>query len=342
MHPFIHVFGLEIPMFGLMMLVGMIAAILLILKIRHYQPYSDDDLSSMAIVTILTGFLGAKIVYWIVELDTIIENPHFLLESLRSGFVFYGALIGGCIGLWLFSKKKKHCALAYADIVMPAFILGQGFGRIGCFFAGCCYGRHTDAWFGVNYPAGTAAAADNPCIPTQLFESAFCILFCIVLVMILRKQKRYGKTFGIYLIGYGIWRFFIEFYRDDDRGAVGALSTSQFIAIFAVLIGIVTLILVAKKKTPDCEELKAAVAEEYEKKAAPDANDGEKEKDISGDEQEAEENTDPVEDNAEEDIPAPEDVSSDENIQEAAQENADEQSDTDDRIGEERPVDETK
>lgn len=255
-------------MFGVMMLVGMIAAILLILKIRHYQPYNDDDLSSMVIVTILAGFVGAKLVYWIVELDTIIEDPHFLIESLRSGFVFYGALIGGCIGIWCFAKKKKHCALAYADIVMPAFILGQGFGRIGCFFAGCCYGRHTDAWFGVHYPAGNAAAVDNPCIPTQLFESVFCILFCIVLVLILRKQKRYGKTFGIYLIGYGIWRFFIEFYRADDRGAVGVLSTSQFIAIFAVTLGIAVLTLMAKEKTPLCEEMNAAVAEAYEKAAA--------------------------------------------------------------------------
>lgn len=265
MHPFIHVFGLEIPMFGLMMFVGMIAAIILLLSIRHKQPYNDDDLSTMAIVTILAGFVGSKIVYWLVELDTIIENPHFLLESLRSGFVFYGALIGGCIGIWAFARYKKQSALAYADIVMPAFILGQGFGRIGCFFAGCCYGKHTDAWFGVNYPAGTAAYADNPCVPTQLFESAFCILFCIVLVMILKKQKRFGKTTGIYLIGYGIWRFFIEFFRDDDRGSIGFLSTSQFIAIFAVLAGIALLILVAKKKTPDCEELTETANEAYKK-----------------------------------------------------------------------------
>lgn len=255
MYPYIHIFNLQIPTFGMMMLVGMIAAIILLLKIRHHQPYSDDDLSGMAIVVILTGFVGAKLLYWLVELDTIIKNPHFLLESLRSGFVFYGALIGGFIGLLFFTRHKKHCLFAYADIIMPAFILGQGFGRIGCFLAGCCYGRHTDSWIGVHYPAETYAAAQNPCIPVQLFESAFCILFCVVLITVLKKQKRYGTTLGVYLIGYGIWRFIIEFFRADDRGSVGVLSTSQFIAIFAVAVGIMLLILVKKGKTPLCEEL---------------------------------------------------------------------------------------
>ena len=89
-----------------------------------------------------------------------------------------------------------------------------------------------------------------PLLPTQLFESAFCFVFAAVLTAIFRRQKRYGTTTGWYLVGYGVWRFIIEFFRSDDRGAVGALSTSQFIGIFIVLFGIVTLVLVRQGKTP--------------------------------------------------------------------------------------------
>ena len=248
MHPYLQIGKFQLPMFGLMMLCGMIAAFIIIIRNRKYQPYDDDDLSTMAIVTILSGFVGAKLLYWLVELDTIIQNPHFLLESITAGFVFYGALIGGVLGMAIYAKIKKHALLAYTDLVLPAFMVGQGIGRIGCFFAGCCYGKLTDGWFAVTFPAGTAAAGTR--IPTQLMECAFCVICGILLMMSMRKEKHYGLTSAVYLMTYGVWRFIIEFFRDDDRGSVGVLSTSQFIGIFIVLAGIALLIIYLKGKTP--------------------------------------------------------------------------------------------
>lgn len=250
MCPNYHLFGLEIPTFGTMMLVGMIAAFVLLYFNRRRVPFSEDDLLTMALYAIIGGFLGSKVLYWFVEFDQIIANPRFLLDTLTSGFVFYGALIAGAFAIWLFSRRRKQPMLAYVDLVAPSFILAQGFGRIGCFCAGCCYGSPSNSRLAVVFPAGSSAPAGVPLLPTQLFETAFCFLFAAVLIYIFWHQKRYGLTTGWYFIGYGVWRFIIEFFRSDDRGAVGTLSTSQFIGIFIVLAGIAFLLLAKNGKTP--------------------------------------------------------------------------------------------
>lgn len=250
MLPHFHLFGLEIPTFGVMMLVGMVAAFVLLYFNRRRVPFSEDDLLTMALYAIIGGFIGAKLLYWIVEFDQILANPRFLLDTLTAGFVFYGALIVGALAILVFARRRSQPFFGYVDLVAPSFILAQGFGRIGCFCAGCCYGAVCDSPLSVIYPAGSSAPAGVPLLPTQLFESAFCFVFAAVLTAIFRRQKRYGTTTGWYLVGYGVWRFIIEFFRSDDRGAVGALSTSQFIGIFIVLFGIVTLVLVRQGKTP--------------------------------------------------------------------------------------------
>lgn len=250
MLPHFHLFGLEIPTFGVMMLVGMVAAFVLLYFNRRRVPFSEDDLLTMALYAIIGGFIGAKLLYWIVEFDQILANPRFLLDTLTAGFVFYGALIVGALAILVFARRRRQPFFGYVDLVAPSFILAQGFGRIGCFCAGCCYGAVCDSPLSVIYPAGSSAPAGVPLLPTQLFESAFCFVFAAVLTAIFRRQKRYGTTTGWYLVGYGVWRFIIEFFRSDDRGAVGALSTSQFIGIFIVLFGIVTLVLVLQGKTP--------------------------------------------------------------------------------------------
>jgi len=233
-------------MFGTMMLVGMVAAFLLLHFTRRVIPFSEDALYSAAFWAIVAGMLGSKVLYWIVELDQIIADPHFLIETLRVGFVFYGALIGGILGLWVYSFRKKLPFLAYIDLFSPCLVLAQTFGRIGCFCAGCCHGSISDSCLAVTYPAGSAAPTGVSLLPTQLFEAAFLFLLTVALVWLLKKRRVFGTVTGWYLVLYGVWRFFIEFYRGDDRGFVGALSTSQFIALFMIAAGAALLVLIAK------------------------------------------------------------------------------------------------
>lgn len=253
MHPSIQLFGLTLPTFGLMMMTGLISAFVLLHFQRKHIAITEDDFYSVAIVAIIAGMLGSKILYWIVEIDEIIADPTYLLRTITVGMVFYGSLIGGIIGIALFCLKKKQPLLQYVDLISPAMVLGQAFGRIGCFLAGCCYGAPSDSCLAVVYPAGVGSAAPTGVglLPTQLFESGFCFLLACFLAWLFRRLKKLGTTTGAYFILYGIWRFIIEFFRSDDRGAVGALSTSQFIGIFIVLIGVILLVLVRRGKTAD-------------------------------------------------------------------------------------------
>lgn len=248
MLPTFEVFGISIPMFGIMMLCGMLAAFLLFVYTRRYIRFSEDELLSCALWTIILGFAGSKLLFLIVEFDQVIANPRYLLTTLREGFVFYGALIGGLIGMLIYAKRSRQPFFAFFDLFCPSIALAQAFGRIGCFLAGCCYGRACshDCAIGVVFPAGSAAPAGVPLLPTQLMESAFLFILTFVLVRILKKRRPFGTVAGWYCVLYGVWRFIIEFFRSDDRGFIGALSTSQFIGIFIVLAGAILLILVKR------------------------------------------------------------------------------------------------
>ncbi len=243
MLPAFEVFGLSIPMYGVMTMCGMLAAFILLSYTRRFVRFTEDQMLSCALWAIFLGFVGAKLLYWLVEIKQILANPHYLIETLREGFVFYGALIGGLLGVGVYAAKKKLPFFAFVDLFAPSLSLAHAFGRIGCFCAGCCYGVECDCAISVTFPEGAIAPAGVPRLPTQLMESAFLFLLTLVLVLILRRKKAFGTVTSWYLILYGVWRFGIEFIRGDERGMIGVLSTSQFISIFAVLAGAALLIL---------------------------------------------------------------------------------------------------
>lgn len=248
MLPTFEVFGFSVPMFGVMMLCGMLAAFILLSYTRRYIRFSEDALLSCALWVIILGFVGSKLLFWIVELDQVIADPHYLIETLREGFVFYGSLVGGLVGMWIYAKRAKLPFFAFFDLFCPSLVLAQAFGRIGCFLAGCCYGSPCadSCAIAVTYPPGGAAPSGVPLLPTQLMEAAFLFILTFVLMRILKAKRPFGTVAGWYCVLYGVWRFIIEFYRSDDRGAVGALSTSQFIGIGVVIAGIVLLLLVKR------------------------------------------------------------------------------------------------
>ena len=158
------------------------------------------------------------------------------------------------LAAWIYCKVKKLVFLEYFDLIMPEVALAQGFGRIGCFLAGCCYGRETTAAWGITFPADSMAPAGIKLIPTQLLSAAGDFLIAAILIWIahrfLYQQKKLitGDIGSIYLLLYGIGRFLIEFLRNDYRGAVGFLSTSQFISVFIVALGITLMVYHRKKK----------------------------------------------------------------------------------------------
>ncbi len=225
--------------YGLMIGIGFIIAVLYGgYRCDKYLKLSSDHYSSLAIYTLLFGWIGGKIMFIIVEVKDFLSSPLSVLGS--SGFVVYGGIITGVITIFSYCRIKKISFLSYLDALVPGVAICQGFGRLGCFMAGCCYGKETDSMFSVVFPENSLAPAGVHLIPTQLYSAAFDLALAALMIACCFKVKRRGDISVMYFGGYSIGRFIIEFFRDDPRGTVGVLSTSQFISIlmFAFSIGL--------------------------------------------------------------------------------------------------------
>lgn len=232
------IFGIQIKSYGLMIAIGIIAAASLFINKGKKRGYDEDSLLNLIIFAVIGGILGGKGLFIITELKNIIKDPSILL-NFGYGFVIYGAIGGGALAIYLYCRKKKWNILEILDITVGGLAIAQGFGRIGCFLAGCCYGAATDLPIGVVFPEGSLAPAGIHVHPTQIYSSVFDFILGFFLLYYGRKKRVHGKVMGMYLIIYSIGRFLVEFLRDDPRGNVGLLSTSQFIAIFTLVLGII-------------------------------------------------------------------------------------------------------
>lgn len=234
--------------YGLMIGLGFLAAVLLGIFRANKRGLSGDHFTSMAIFVLLFGFMGGKLLFILVEYEDFFADPLGAIGS--EGFVVYGGIITGILTIIIYSKIKKLSVASYMDLFAPSVALNQGLGRIGCFMAGCCYGRETTGRFGVVFPEGCLAPAGVKLIPTQLISAAGMLLICAGLLIYARKAKYRWLVAGYYLLFYSIGRFVIEFFRDDYRGSIGIFSTSQFISILMFAGSITLLVLAYRWKIP--------------------------------------------------------------------------------------------
>ena len=227
---------LSIHGYGLMIGIGVIVALAVAAKRAKKRGLDTDFLYGLVFVTLVIGFIGAKLLYCIVEIEAFLNEPMRVLSG--SGFVLYGGIIGGILAAMVYCKYKKANFFEYFDLAVPSVAIAQGFGRIGCFLAGCCYGRETNSCIGIMFHNSSIAPNGIKLIPTQLFSSAGNFLIALVLLLYARNNRKTGKVGSLYLILYSVGRFIIEFFRNDYRGNVGVLSTSQFISLLILAIGI--------------------------------------------------------------------------------------------------------
>lgn len=239
MHPILFKIGpITVHSYGFMIAIGMISAILLSLYRGKKLGFNTDVIVDLSLYGILGGVIGAKVLFWIVELPSIIHDTNYIFTTLSNGFVVYGGIIGGILSGYIYSRIKGFNFLEYLDLVVPTIALAQGFGRIGCFAAGCCYGKETKSILGIVFQNSSYAPNGVSLIPTQLFSSGGDFIIAAILLFCSSRCKRKGQVSGLYMILYSIGRFTIEIFRGDPRGNVGILSTSQFICIFIFFIGI--------------------------------------------------------------------------------------------------------
>lgn len=234
--------------YGLMIAIGVIAGYLAAEKRAEKKGLDKDQVFYLILWCLAGGMAAAKILFWITEMPAIMEDPGFILETLGSGFVVFGGIIGGILTGYIYSRIRGLEFLKYFDLIMPSVALAQGFGRIGCFLAGCCYGKETESIFSITFQNSEFAPNHVALIPTELYSCGLDFIHFFVLIRIAGREKRDGMVAACYLIFYSVGRFIIEFFRGDIiRGSVGILSTSQFISIFTGIAGILMLLILKGK-----------------------------------------------------------------------------------------------
>ena len=209
-----------------------------------------DQSNTLLLILVTGGIVGGKLFLILEDPSLYLSHPQNLFSG--TGFVFYGSLLT-CIPLMLwFFRKHKIPLWSMLDVMAIVICILHGCGRIGCFMAGCCYGKPTDSAFGVTFtnPVCQADPLNTPLHPTQLYESALIFSLLIGLLSLKNRKQFEGQLFLLYLIGYSTGRAVLELFRGDlERGFIidGYLSNSQFISL--LLIAVALYFYVKRRKT---------------------------------------------------------------------------------------------
>ncbi len=257
MHPILfEVRGFPIYTYGLLLACAYLLGLQFALVRARTRGLDPNRVMDLGIWIIVSALVGAKLLLLVVEFDKFGADAAELLNLLRSGGVFYGGLIAAvAVALW-YLRRHAMPMWTVTDVFAPGIALGHVIGRLGCFFAGCCYGRPTDVPWAITFHNELAAQNVGtplgiPIHPTQLYEAGAELLILLVLLATERKGRPFpGRTFWGYMLMYGMSRFAIEFYRNDPRGMVGAFSTSQFVAMLLIPLSIAMLIWLSRRTGP--------------------------------------------------------------------------------------------
>ena len=236
------IFGLEIRWYAICIVLGMIAAVILCMKrTKRYGIEPPDRVLDMVLWVIPLGVVGARLYYCIFEWDSYKDNPISILYIHQGGLAIHGGLIFGLITLAIVSRKWGHGILKWMDLVAPGIALGQAIGRWGNYFNSEAHGTPTTLpW---------AIEVDGQLVhPTFLYESIWCLLLCIFLVIFEKKRKKAfdGQIICLYVILYSVERYFVEGLRTDSLW-IGPLRQAQVISICAFVLGIVFYIVLANR-----------------------------------------------------------------------------------------------
>lgn len=282
---------------------GFILAIILLYRWSRRSGLDANNMVDLWILMIITGVFGARVlsvladghfwdyvhlctapleVDWPLTRKQCLEGPYdgmwdpvervchpAYVDCLawakfwKGGLTFYGGFVLASVSGVLFLWRTGMPVLRVVDATGWAIPLGLAWGRIGCFFNGCCFGTQTDSWVGVVFPAasqasrqqfeqGTLAAINLeslPVHPTQLYESLLSLAIAAFCYLHVERRKRFhGQTFLSFVVLYAVGRFVEEFFRNDDRGEVLGLSTSQLIGLATAALGVAAIAWISHRR----------------------------------------------------------------------------------------------
>ncbi len=251
MHPILFSFGkFTIYTYGFFMAMAFMIGIFLARHEGKRLGVSPEIVMDAVFYIIISAIIGSRLFYIATNIPRFSEDPLEMFRIWNGGLVFYGGFIAAAITTFVYVRAKKISFGKAADIGALSVAIGHSVARIGCFFAGCCYGKPCDLPWAVTFTnPDSLAPLGTPLHPTEIYSSiTLLIIFCIL--MLLRKHlKVSGQLFWVYIIIYGLSRSVIEIFRGDPRGGLvfGALSVSQTIGMIASFMAIFMLIYLSKR-----------------------------------------------------------------------------------------------
>jgi phosphatidylglycerol---prolipoprotein diacylglyceryl transferase len=257
----------EFPSFLTLVLAGFLVAVIGARRAAGREGIDGERIVDLALLCLVLGIVGARLlavltdgkladfVHLCTDPGKVSGNPPrdclAVLKFWQGGLTWYGGLAAAVPGAIWYCRRKKLDFLRVADLLAPFLLVGQAFGRIGCFLDGCCYGSATSGPLGVDLPGRPA-----PVHPTQLYEAAADLALAALLAFALRSRARgRGELFGWMLVLYAAMRSGLELLRADPRGSLGPLSTSQLLAIPALALGVWLVARARRGGQPEAESV---------------------------------------------------------------------------------------
>jgi len=252
MHPILlKLGGFTIYTYGFLIATGIMIALFVARKEAKRTGEDPDKIIDLCFYLVISGVVGSRLFYIATTPEMFIDDFLEVFRIWNGGLVFYGAFIGAFVTGIVYVKKNKLPLWKTADIVAPGVAIGHVFGRLGCFFAGCCYGQVCDLPWAVSFtdPDTLARPIGVPLHPTQLYASGSNLVIFIILLLIRRRMKFHGQLFWIYVMLYGIVRSINEMFRADFRGEFffQIFSISQVIGWSMALLALVMLIIFSRR-----------------------------------------------------------------------------------------------
>ncbi|OGP52636.1 MAG: prolipoprotein diacylglyceryl transferase [Deltaproteobacteria bacterium RBG_13_52_11] len=252
MHPVLfHSGWLTIYSYGFMIALGIMVGLFLARRQAAREGIDPNQIVDITFYVLVAALIGARILFVLMNFKEYADNPINILKIWEGGLVFYGGLVpAAAIGIW-YIKRLGLPLWQVADIFAPSVAISHAFGRIGCFFAGCCYGEACALPWAVTFTDPRSLAPQGiPLHPTQLYSSLSLFALFAFLVLLRKRKTFHGELLWLYILCYSIGRFFLEFLRGDPRGNVlgGLLSTAQAISIPLAGISVVMLLYLRIKR----------------------------------------------------------------------------------------------
>ena len=262
-----HIGDFSLPTYGVLSAVGLLLGLVICVKLAKREGIDPDRAWDLGIWSIISAIVGSKLMLFITDwhahaallqlvfaretlpalLHWDLHNQHAaaLLVLIQAGGVWYGGLLFGSLVAWFYMRRHHMPVLKVFDAYTPGIAFGHILGRVGCFAAGCCYGKPTGKPWGVTFTnplafenSGTPLGV--PLHPTQLYEAFTNTLIFIAVLWVFRRKTFDGQVLGAYFFLYGVARYLLEFFRDDpERGSVfgGAMTVTQLVALCLVAAG---------------------------------------------------------------------------------------------------------